>query len=372
MPRDEGGQVWTYFDYTHAMVRRMCGLTALPILVMVQADVNRYRRATLAALCGNVRVVEVPTVAIESRRPDYSDDRAAKSESESSLNSDAESLRWRQTGSKLAPFNMTEYQTIMVLDSDTFMLHNADAAFCDYHQSLQRNVEPKPTTATTTTEAATGVRRTYVYAPPIYAAVTLDASRDLYSSVFLLRPDRTTYAALLASLQRAIEGQENDDADGGRKRAVVRLRQRQRQRQRRLESHEHLSDQDIMRERFIGPPHPAPSSSSSSSSSSSRGGAGATAITTTTTTATTTTTTTTIGRMTCLEPQFNCRIHHRAQALCYGLALEGDVWASVAIVHAKLGECNLGRLLPRARELWLRNLPPGRSHEGQAMGRRCS
>ena len=75
--------------------------------------------------------------------------------------------------------------------------------------------------------------------------------------------------------------------------------------------------------------------------------------------------------MTCLEPQFNCRIHHRAQGLCYGLALEGDVWASVAIVHTKLGECNVGRLLPRTRELWLRNLPPGRSHEGQATGRRC-
>ena len=68
----------------------------------------------------------------------------------------------------------------------------------------------------------------------------------------------------------------------------------------------------------------------------------------------------------CLPPRFNCRIHHSAAGLCFGLQREGDVWSAVDVVHTKLGACAVAALLPRAHALWLRGLPPGR---GDAVAR---
>lgn len=375
MPKsDHSPQIWTYFDYTHAMVRRMCALTALPIVVMVTADVNRWRRAALSSLCASVRITDVPSITIGGG------DGLGSGGPRSGLNT-GDNSRWQQTGSKLAPFNLTAYQAVMVLDSDTFMLHNADAAFCDFHQTFhgasggalplirssagaaeqeqqqqQRSGQhgyvrigeavfnATPGDGNPQSQGQQQWRRTY--SPPEYAAATLK-SGELFSSVFLMRPDHRTYEALLGSLAIAAA-----DADAGR---------RARMRPETIESAAAragemagtqvgrvgggrigggvgsppppppaLSDQDIMQRHFIG--H---------------------------------------HRMTCLEPQFNCRIHHHSRGLCYGLNFEGDVWASAAIIHAKLGECNLQKLLPRARALWLRNLPPGRSREGQRAAGMC-
>ena len=70
-----------------------------------------------------------------------------------------------------------------------------------------------------------------------------------------------------------------------------------------------------------------------------------------------------LRNMTCLPFEYNCRIYHASRTRCYGYQTEGDVFEGVRIVHSKLGECPVARLLPRTHELWLRHLPPGRRQE---------
>ena len=106
MPSDEQTKAWTYYDYTYAMVNRLTSLTSLPVLLMVTPEVDGDLRTALHDLSpSTVRVVEVPLVEVKGIG--------------------RKNQRWRYTGSKLIPYNMTDYSQILTMDSDTFMLHNA-------------------------------------------------------------------------------------------------------------------------------------------------------------------------------------------------------------------------------------------------------
>jgi len=136
-------------------------------------------------------------------------------------NSSEDNSRWRFTGTKLGVFNLTTYDRILYLDSDTFMLRNADNVFCDVSLSNSKtsfsfaaSSESHPPVSAVRTRSshdpfddghpspakfagqeakeAKARAQTFERAPPRV---------NLYSSVFLVRPSSDTFTALLELLR---------------------------------------------------------------------------------------------------------------------------------------------------------------------------
>lgn len=233
MPLGEDKQPWTYFDYAYAMIQRMAMVTRVRILVLVTPDVTSGQRRSLELLASNVVTQDVPHVEV--------------------LGTKVKDMRWKVTGSKLQVFNLTQYRKILMMDSDTFMIHNADHVFCT------------PGDFSADTE---------------FDSVSFHS--DLYSSVFLAVPREQTFNELMGDAMK--DGQAQ-------------------------------SDQDLLASRFL-------------------------------------------GHMTCMAPEFNCRIFHRSRRLCHGWNTESQLLANTRIVHTKLGEDMVTRLLPLLSEQWLDYLPP--------------
>ena len=185
-------KAWTYYDYTYAMINRLTSLTSLPVLLMVTPEVGGDLRTALHDLSpSTVRVVEVPLVEVEG--------------------TSKENQRWRYTGSKLAPYNMTDYSQILTMDSDTFMLHNAGQVW-DRLTSIHPHLGPRPAAHSYRTSHPTQpLDSVFCTLPPganrgpgAFAAVTESKSgiSSLYSSVYLTRPNTGTYNELLSRLQQ--------------------------------------------------------------------------------------------------------------------------------------------------------------------------
>jgi hypothetical protein len=260
---DDSSPPWTFFDYTYTMVRRIIETSlsrTIDIVVMVTPDVDFSARELLLSIDMRVKIVNASNLEF-----------GAPGKKTELLH------RWRHTGAKLSAFNLTQYEQVLLLDTDTYMLHSSDDIFCDVLPRGRNSILGSSPLGFAAASEITNLR--------------VPRNGRLFSSVALLRPGEAAYAYLAQSfLKRVASFRPGDNL---------------------------FSDQDILIDAFL-------------------------------------------YNMTCLPERYNCRVHHSAVGLCFGLHREGDVWQAVDILHAKLGSCAVARIFPRAHGLWLRGLPPGR------------